>query len=176
MILGLKPDRDALGWALLDDAACSFVDLGVVSIGAMPEDRATLVRAVHATAAAATIAVRARGCTAIVIERTADLPTVALVWGAAVGVIATLAPRPRLLTIAPERWWREVRPNAGRVDYADLARSAAEFLLAYHPAAHARLTAIKSSDRNYAIDAAMLALVGALQAAKCDLIEARGAK
>lgn len=181
MILGVNAHSPLLGWALLDDAACSFIDLGVVVTKPLEADRAvTLDRAARANAQAAVIAERARGCHTIVVERMpvdgpdgGALVPVALSWGVAIGVIATLDPRPRLLTIAPSRWQREVLPHAGeQVDYDELAHTAATYLLANHPRAAERLLAIKKQDRNHAIDAAMLALMGALQPAKCERIEA----
>ncbi|HEY1814880.1 MAG TPA: hypothetical protein VGG74_21180 [Kofleriaceae bacterium] len=181
MILGIDTGLATFGWALLDDTACSFVDLGVVITKPVEGDRAvTLDRAARANAQAVVIAERAKGCHTIVVERMSFPPgganalvPIALSWGVAIGVIATLAPRPRLLTIAPQRWQREVLPNAGKqVDYDELAHNAATYLLANHPRASEKLRAIKKVDRNHAIDAAMLALVGALMPAKCERIEA----
>jgi hypothetical protein len=96
-----------------------------------------------------------------------------LSWGIVLGVTAMISPRPRLLTIAPQRWQREVLPSAERsVDYDELARAAAAHLLRRHPKAIACLARINKGDRNHAIDAAMIALVGALRPSRCDEVGA----
>ena len=180
------------GWALLDDETCSFVDLGVV-IAPMDDDApVTLDRARRCVPQANVLAERMPGVHVVVAERMSFPPgagmkaavPIALSWGVVIGVRAMCNPRPRLMTIAPQRWQREVLPNAGReVDYATLARTAATYILANHPAAAKALLAIKCThprghkqneicpDRFHAIDAAMIALVGTLRPHRCDVVE-----
>jgi hypothetical protein len=98
-----------------------------------------------------------------------------LSWGIILGAVAQLAalghPRPRLITIAPQRWQREVLPSAeGQVDYEELARRAGAHLLRRHVRASAALERIPDKHKNHAIDAAMVALVAALRPHRCDAI------
>jgi hypothetical protein len=179
MILGVDTGLATFGWALLDERACSFVDLGVVITKKLPGAKVTLDRARRCTAQAAAIAERARGCSTIVVEQMSFPPgganamvPIALSWGVVLGIAAMLDPRPRLLTIAPQRWQREVLPNAGRaVDYDELARAAGEHLLSRHPRARDALRRIPEGRRNHAVDAAMIALCGALRPQRCEGVD-----
>jgi hypothetical protein len=179
VILGLDTGTRTCGWAQLDEAKCEFVDLGVV-VQPKRDDAArtiTLERERRANLQAQVIAAKAPGCRQIIVEQM-SLPraggvqaavSIALSWGIVLGVVATLESRPRLLTIAPQRWQREVMPYAGRqVDYDELAAVAAEHILRRHPRAHAQLMRIPIGQREHALDAAMIALVGALRPHRCD--------
>ena len=182
MILGIDGGLATCGWALLDDARCEFVDLGVI-MQPKRDDSArtmTLERARRLTVQARVIAQKAPGCSRIVVEQM-SLPVggsvnavvgIALSWGALVGIVAMTEPRPHLLTIAPQRWQREVVPYAGKqVDYDELAEAAAAHILRRHPRAHAALMRIPMSYRSHALDAAMITLVGALRPHRCDEVE-----
>ena len=183
MILGLDTGTATCGWALLDDARCEFVDLGVVVQPKRDEARtATLERERRAHNQARVITSKAPGCSTVVVEQLSlgirgkiACLSVGLSWGIILGSVAQLEalghPRPRLLTIAPQRWQREVLPSAeGEVDYEELARRAAAHLLRRHPRASAALERIPAKHRNHAIDAAMIALVGALRPHRCDAV------
>lgn len=181
MILGIDTGLATCGWALLDDEKRAFVDLGVVVTEQDQDIPVTLDRARRLAIGASVIAAKAPGCSMIVVERMSFPPgggvkaaaPILLSWGAVVGVVAMLTPRPKLLTIQPQRWEREVLPNAGKqVDYDELAMQAATYLLANHPAAAKALRGIKEKHRNHAIDAAMLALMGALRPNRCERIAA----
>lgn len=174
MILGVDTGMATFGWALLDERACRFVDLGVVVTKPLG-DKVTLDRARRCVAQSRVLAEKAPGCSTVVVEQMSFPPgganamvPIALSWGVVLGVIANVTPRPRLLTIAPQRWQREVLPRSGgRVDYDDLAERAAAFILSKHPRAARALELITPSARSHAIDAAMLALVGALRPGAC---------
>jgi len=179
MILGLDTGMRTCGWAQLDETRCEFIDLGVV-IQPKRDDEArtiTLERERRANLQAQVIAKKAPGCGLIAVEQM-SLPraggvqaavSIALSWGIVLGVVALLEPRPKLLTVAPQRWQREVVPYAGRqVDYGELAEAAAAHILRRHPRAHAALMRIPASHRSHALDAAMIALVAALRPHRCD--------
>ena len=180
MILGVDTGMATCGWALLDEKTCSFVDLGVVLTKPLKGGRVTLDRARRCNVQARVLAEKAVGCTTVVVEQMSFPPgganamvPIALSWGVVLGLVAMLDPRPRLLTIAPQRWQREVLPNAGKsVDYDELARQASLFIARRHPRAWAALERIPRSQQNHALDAAMLALVGALHPARCEAIAA----
>jgi hypothetical protein len=181
MILGIDTGLATCGWALLDETTRRFVDLGVVITKPAKDALVTLDRARRLTVSAKILAEKAPGCSMVVVERMSFPPgagmaaavPIALSWGAVVGVISMMSPRPELLTVSPQRWQREILPNAGKqVDYDELARNAAAYILANHPAAAKALRAIKEAHRNHAIDAAMLALMGALRPGRCERIAA----
>jgi hypothetical protein len=170
MILGVAPTAVGFGWALLDDAMCSFVAVGVVA--AEPVRRGTLSQLRRANAQALALAVRMRDCHTVVVERVEPIPTA---WHILIGSMSMCSPVPRQLTVERGRWQREVLPNASaELDYDALAHAAATYLLANHPRAAAGLKAIAAKPwRGHANDAAMLALMGALRVKKCQQIEAR---
>jgi len=180
MILGVDTGMGTGGWALLDETNCSFVDVGVVITKRVKDAPVTLDRARRMTVQAGVLAAKAKGAnlSSIVVERMSFPPggvnamvPIALSWGALIGIHAMLDPQPRLLTIAPQRWQREVLPNAGKnVDYGELARRAAEHILSNHPRAAKAFEAIPPSQWSHAIDAAMIALVGALRPQRCERI------
>lgn len=175
MILGIDTGLATCGWALLDDRTCRFVDLGVVIQKPIKGEKVSLDRMRRANALAGVLAAKVPGVDVVCAESLSlGMPgalaklAVGLSWGTVLGIVAMMEPRPRLLTIAPQRWQREVLPGAGRaVDYDQLARSAATYLLANHPNAARALRAIDPRDRNHAIDAAMIALCGALHPERC---------
>jgi hypothetical protein len=189
MILGIDTGMGTCGWALLDERTCTFVDLGVVITEAI-DDKITLDRARRCSKQAAVLASKAPGCSTVVVEQMSfpggkpcrcckrrsgakQVVPIALSWGIVLGINAMCEPRPRLLTISPQRWQRAVLPNAGkRVDYDELSRHAAKFILSKHTRASVALECIPKSDRSHAIDAAMIALVGALRPRDCDEITA----
>jgi hypothetical protein len=189
MILGIDNGTATCGWALLDETTCEFVDMGVVIQPKRDDSRTvTLERERRANLQAQILASKAPGASTIVLEQMSfasgppcklckrrghanAMISVGMSWGIVLGIVAMLDPRPRLLTIAPQRWQREVLPNAGRsVDYDELARIAAHHLLLRHPKAVAALGRINASDRNHAVDAAMIALVAGLRPQKCDQV------
>lgn len=180
MILGVDTGMGTGGWALLDEKTCSFHDLGVVLTKKSKKASISLDRARRMTVQAAVLASKAKAVdlTMIVVEQMSFPPggvkaaaPILLSWGALLGIVAMMDPQPRLLTIAPQRWQREVLPNAGKaVDYDELADAAARHILQRHPRAAAKLEAIPEKHRNHAIDAAMIALVGALRPQRCERI------
>jgi Holliday junction resolvasome RuvABC endonuclease subunit len=184
VILGIDTGLATCGWALLDEQTKSFVDLGVV-ISPPMDERVTLDRARRCNKQASVLAEKVRGVSCVVVERmsfpqdgkgralvNACVP-ISLSWGVVLGLVAMLDPKPRLLTIAPQRWQREVLPNTGRsVDYELLAQRAAEHILKFHPLVAAKLLALKQAERSHAIDAAMIALCGALRPHRCEEIAA----
>jgi hypothetical protein len=179
MILGVDSGLATFGWALLDDSCCSFVDLGVV-IAPKTDDPVTLDRARRCVPHSRLLAKKAQGVSVIVVERMSFPPgagmnaavPIALSWGVVIGVHAMLEPSPKLLTIAPQRWQREVLPHAGRaIDYAELAYVAGQHLLRRHPKAWSMLQRIDEKHHNHAIDAAMIALVAALRPHRCEVVE-----
>lgn len=179
MILGLDTGLATCGWALLDETTCTFVDLGVVLTRPAKDAKVTLDRARRCNAQAAVIATKAPGCSTIVVEQMSfpvaggvnAMAAIALSWGVVLGIVATMNPRPRLLTVSPQRWQRAVLPNAGkRVDYDELAGAAGAYILKRHPQAARALRAIPEGRQNHAIDAAMLALMGALRPQECATI------
>lgn len=164
---------------MLDERRCEFLDLGVVI--QKPRKGTTDVamdRVRRCNILAQRIADRAVGCTLIVVEQLSlGVPgsiaklSLGLSWGVVAGVCAAMSPRPKLLTIAPQRWQREVMPNTTkRVDYDALSRAAAKHILTRHPRAVEALERIAKKDRNHAIDAAMIALVGALRPHRCEVV------
>lgn len=178
MILGLDTGLKTCGWALLDERRCSFLDLGVVI---QPQKKhlartVTLERARRANIQAGIIAAKAPGCSTVVVEqlsmgvggRIAQV-SIGISWGIVLGVVATLPERPRLLTIAPQVWQREVCPSVkGKVDYETLATAVGWHILKRHPLAAEALRKIDDDHKQHAIDAAMIALVGALRPHRCD--------
>jgi len=180
LILGIDTGLATCGWALLDERSRRFVDVGVVVTKKLEGGKVTLDRARRINVQAAVLAEKAKGCSVIVVERMSFPPgganamvPIALSWGLVLGLVAMLDPRPRLLTIAPQRWQREVMPNAGKsVDYDELAARAAQHILANHPSAAARFEKMPRSRWSHAIDAAMIALVAALRPRRCEEIAA----
>lgn len=180
MILGIDTGIASCGWALLDEQSCTFLDLGVIVQRKEKRHARTLTleRARRANVQAGVIAAKAPGCSMIVCEQMSlGMPgamakvAIGMSWGIILGVTAMISPRPKLLTIAPQRWQREVLPSAGKeVDYDELARAAGEHLLQRHPRAAAALQRIPEKDRQHAIDAAMIALCGALRPQRCDVV------
>lgn len=183
MILGIDTGIATCGWALLDEAKCSFVDLGVVIQKPIEGEKITLDRVRRSAAIAQVLAKHAPGCTKIVVESLSlGMPgaiaklSVGLSWGVILGIVAMLDPAPELLTIPPQRWQREVLPHAGKqVSYDELATAAGAYILRNHPKAAKALGAIKEKNRNHAIDAAMIALCGSLRSSRCDRVEGRAA-
>jgi hypothetical protein len=175
VILGIDTGIATCGWALLDERMCSFVDLGVLVQPPSEGKTITLDRLHRSNVLAKVISKHAPGCSTIVVEQLSlGMPgaiaklNVGLSWGVVLGVVAMLDPRPRLLTISPQRWQRVVLPNTGKkVDYDELSHTAAKFILSKHPRAATALESIPKRDRSHAIDAAMLALVGALRPKEC---------
>jgi hypothetical protein len=183
MILGVDTGLATCGWALLDEKEQSFLDLGVLVQKPIKGAKITLDRVQRTNALAKVLSKHAPGCGTIVVEQMSlGMPgaiaklSIGLSWGVILGIASMLSPAPRLLTIAPQRWQREVMPNAGRsVDYDKLARHAAAFILRHHPRAAAALKRIPEDHRNHALDAAMIALCGALRPGRCTAVEARAA-
>lgn len=188
-ILGLDTGMATLGWSLLDERTCSFLDMGVV-ITEPVDEKVTLDRARRSSIGAQVIAEKAPGCHTIVVEQMSfpggkpcrcckrrsgpkQVIPIALSWGIVIGIVAMMNPRPRLLTISPQRWQRMVCPNAGKsVDYDELAHIAAKFILHKHPLAAPALERIPKRHRNHAIDGSMIALAGALRPNQCDEVSA----
>lgn len=178
MILGLDTGIATCGWALLDENKCELVDTGVLIQPQSEGKTITLDRLERSNAAAKVIAKHAPGSSAIVVEQLSlGMPgaiaklNVGLCWGVVIGVVAMLDPRPRLLTVSPQRWQRMVLPHSGkRVDYDEIASVAVEFILSKHPRAGRSLESIPKRHRSHAIDACMLALVGALRPSDCGQI------
>jgi hypothetical protein len=174
MILGINTVGVYTGWALLDEVRCSFVDLGVSRSKPIPGAEMTLAIARDATAQAKVIAAKAPGCTTIVVERLGiDAALAGLSWGVVLGVAATFETMPRLLTISPQQWQREVLPSTAtdEIDYDALATKAGGFVLSRHPRAARALRKVAKPQHGVAIAAAMLALVGALRPARCERID-----
>jgi hypothetical protein len=189
MILGIDTGMRTVGWSLLDERTCSFRDLGTVETEPMDE-HVTIDRARRSSIGAKVIAEKAPGCSLIVVEQMSfpggkpcrickrrcgpkQVVPIALSWGVVLGIVAMLDPQPRLLTISPQRWQRMVQPNAGRkVDYGELSRAAAKFILTKHPRAAMSLLKIPNGLREHAIDASMIALAGALRPHACDEVSA----
>lgn len=175
MILGIDTGIATCGWALLDPKRCSFEDLGVVTQAKLKGEKITLDRARRGNVQAQVLAEKAPGCTLIVVEQMSlGVPgaiaklSIGMSWGVILGIVAMMDPRPELLTIPPQRWQREVLPNAGKsVDYDQLARAAAAYILRNHPKAAKALRAIPEKQRNHALDAAMIALCGFLRRDRC---------
>lgn len=174
MILGIRTDTLACGWALLDEQARSFVEVGAHA-QKMPKGEAITLGGIHRTEALAkVIASKAIGCSAIVVDHAAgelSQISVGLPWGILIGVASMLDPRPRLLTVARERWQRIVMPTADRrSDLASLATAAGAHLLKRHPRALATLERTATRHKEHAIDAALIAMCGAFHAGLCDPI------
>jgi Holliday junction resolvasome RuvABC endonuclease subunit len=175
MILGIDTGLATCGWALLDERSKTFVDMGVLVQKPTEGRTITLDRLQRSNALAKVLATKAPGCSTVIVEQlNLGMPgaiaklSVGLSWGVVLGIVAMLDPRPRLMTIAPQRWQRAVLPNTGKtVDYDELARAAAKLILTRHPRAAASLESIPQRHRSHAIDAAMIALVGALRPRDC---------
>ncbi len=187
MILGIDTGISTFGWARLDEERQTFIDLGVVVQPKQGKARtASLERARRANTLADVLAEKAPGCSLIVVEQMSfGMPgalakvSIGMSWGIVLGVAATMQPPPRLITIAPQRWQRQVLVHSGkRVDQDKLARVAAAHIVKYHPHAAKQLRAIPKKQRVHALDAAMIALCGALRRDKCDEVRAaaRGAE
>lgn len=179
MILGLDTGLGTCGWALLDESRCEFLDLGVVIQRRKPSMLLTIDRERRANIQAEIIAAKAPGCSAIAVERMSFPPgagikaavPIALSWGIVVGIAATMNPRPRLYTLSPQKWQREVCPNVkGAVDYETLATAVGWHILKRHPRAADKLRAIPDEQKQHAIDAAMIALVAGLRPHRCDVV------
>lgn len=183
MILGIDTGIATCGWAELDERKCSFVDLGVVVQKPLEGEKITLDRIQRSAAIAEVLAKHAPGCAVVAVESlNLGMPgaigklSVGLAWGVVLGIVATLDPKPRLLTIPPQRWQREVLPTAGKkVNYDELATAAGAYILRNHPRAAKALAAIKPEHRSHAIDAAMIALCAHLRPNRCDTVESRKA-
>lgn len=182
-ILGLDGGTATSGWAILDATTHTFEDLGVVIQPKRDKERTvTLERQRRANNQARVIAAKAPGCSLIAVEQLSlgikgkiAVLSMGLSWGIILGAVAQLEalgnPRPRLLTIAPKRWQNEVLPSGqNETDYEELARRVGAHLLRRHPKAYAALQRIPEKHQNHAIDAAMIALVGALRPHRCDAI------
>lgn len=178
MILGIDTGMATCGWALLDEKTCSFIDLGVVITKKAKGEPVTIDRARRCNVQALELTQRMRGVSTVVVERMSFPPgganamvPIALSWGVVLGLIAMVEPRPELLTIAPQRWQREILPIKGAVDYDRLARRAAQFLLSRHPrAASALRRRIPRAHWSHAIDAAMIAVVAAVHREACERV------
>ena len=170
MILGLDLRSSVCGWTLLDETTSSFMNLGVQTLGRAGRlQETTLTRLDRSYGLARVLAAHATGCTAIVVERWVPekLPEldVGLAWGSLLGVVATINPRPRLLTLEPERWQREVLLGKREHD-RETAYTTAAYVLRGHPRAEAALRRLPLREREPAIAAAMIALYGVLRLAK----------
>lgn len=165
LILGLDIRAAACGWALLDESASSFVDLGVHALG--HAGRVTTLSRAGRHGIAGLVAERARGCGALVVERPTSAAglELGLAWGAILGVAAMLEPRPRLVTLEPYHWQAEVLLGRRELD-EELAYAHAEHLLRSHPRAEAALARLPRREREPAIAAAMIALCGELRLSK----------
>ena len=178
MILGLDTGLATFGWATYDESLGELVDLGVVITKPEKNGKVTRDRARRLNPQADLVAEKARGCSTVVIEAMSFPPgganaqvSIALSWGAALGVVAGMAQRPKVLTISPQKWQREILPGSERsVDYDALFAAAVAHIRDAHPRGSIALEAIKPRDRFHAVDAAMLALVGALNPGACDII------
>lgn len=168
MILGLDVRASICGWSLLDESSSSFVSLGVHALG-QAERLTTLSRAGRTHGLARVLAERAPGCSAIVVERwipgAVSGVDIGLAWGSVLGVVATMAPRPRLLTIEPYQWQAEVLLGRRELD-DEQAYANAEYVLRSHPRAEAALGRLGRREREPAIAAAMIALYGVLRLSK----------
>lgn len=170
MILGLDLRAGVCGWSLLDEASSSFVGLGVHAFGRVGRLQETTVTHLDRThGLARVLAARAPGCAAIVVERWVPelVPEfdIGLAWGAVLGVAAMMDPRPRLLTLDPMRWQREVLLGS-RQSTDDVAYGRAAYVLRGHPRADAALRAMPVRAREPAVAAAMIALYGTLRFSK----------
>lgn len=180
MILGVDGGMATGGWALLDEQRCEFLDLGVWTTSKSCDELVSLDRARRCNVHADILAEKSMGCATIVVERISLPPggganamvPISMSWGVIIGIRAMhQQPKPRLLTISPQKWQREVLPSGkGEVDYDRLALAAGAHILRRHPKAAAKLARIRESERNHAIDAAMIALCGALRPDRCDVI------
>jgi hypothetical protein len=178
VILGIEIRATACGWSLLDETASSFVGLGVHALGRTPRpDRSTLSQIDRGHCVARVLAARAPGCTTVVLERWVPEAVgeldVGLAWGAVLGVAAMLTPRPRLLTVEPHRWQREVLLGRHAVG-DDQAYANAAYVLRGHAKAEEGLRRLAAHDREPAIAAAMIALYGSLRLAKPKRAAAEG--
>jgi hypothetical protein len=170
LILGLELRANVCGWSLLDEAASSFVGLGVHTfgrVGRVQETTVTRLDRVHGLAHV--LAARAPGCVAIVLERWVPelVPEldIGLAWGSVLGVAAMMNPRPRLVTLDPHRWQREVLLGS-RESGVDVAYGRAAYVLRGHPRADAALRAMPMREREPAVAAGMIALYGTLRLTK----------
>jgi hypothetical protein len=174
MILGVDTGLATCGWALLDERTCEVTDLGVVLTEHEQGTKVTLDRAKRALVQAHELALRARGVGTVVVEAMSFPPgganamvSIALSWGLALGVAAAQSTPPTVLTISPQRWQREVVPISGkRVNYP-LVAAEIERLVRRHESAARKLDAIPVRHRNHALDAAALAVIGALRPRAC---------
>ena len=176
MILGIDTGLATCGWALLDETTRQFQDLGVIEQPKSPAMNVTLDRAVRTNKQAQVLAGKLVGCSMIVVEQMSFPPgaginaavPIALSWGVVVGLVASMPVRPRLLTVSPQKWQRAVQPNAGkRIDYDEIAHTAAQYILSKHPQASMALQLLPKAQQSHAIDAAMIALMGALRPGVC---------
>lgn len=69
----------------------------------------------------------------------------------------------KVVTLPRGRWQRAVLPNAGRKLDEVLAHVAAKFILHKHPRVPPALELVEPSSRRHVIEAAMIALTGALR-------------
>lgn len=175
MITGLDTGTETFGWAQLDEGTRTLLDLGVIIQHRSPNVPLQLDRAERALVQASEVVQRVRGSHTLVIEAMSfgggvkSIAPIALSFGVALGIAASSAEPPRVLTIAPQRWQREILPDTGkRVDYARVAAQVERFVHTPRNAnAAAKLAAIPDRHRNHALDAVALALIGALRPRAC---------
>jgi len=158
MILGLEARADVCGWALLDTAARSFVDLGVVT--ALGADVAGMAGAREGHAAAEKLR-GALGAIAIEAVAVSHAPTLGFAWGVVVGL--ALYYRPELAEVPPARWHRVLLPNVHARPEPEAARSVAVHLLSKHAAAVTAMRRVPEQHQDLALVAAMMALAVAVR-------------
>lgn len=175
MITGLDTGTETFGWAQLDERTCTLLDLGVIVQKRSPNVPLQLDRAERALVQAAEVTQHVRGAHTVVIEAMsfgggiASIAPIALSYGVALGIAASAPEPPRVLTIAPQRWQRAIVRDAGKkVSYERVQAEVERFVRAPKNAnAALKLASIAPKQRNHAIDAIALAVVGALAPRAC---------
>lgn len=158
MILGLEARAHVCGWALLDTAARSFVDLGViVAVGA---DVAGMAGARDGHAAAEKLRGEL-GAVAIEAVAVSHAPTLGFAWGVVVGL--ALYYRPEVAEVPPARWHRVVLPNVRSHPEPEAARVVGLHLLSKHAAAVTAMRRVPAEHQDLALVAAMMALAVAVR-------------
>ncbi len=180
-VLGIDSGLATFGWALLDEDTLEPLNLGVIVTKPNGDLPVTLDRSLRLLTQTDVVIEAVRGCRTVVIEQMSFPPgganaisAISLSYGAAVGVIAALNPRPRMLTISPQKWQRLVlETDAKKVDYETVYAAGCAFVQERAPKVYASLLTIPAQHRNHAIDAMLLALVGAMRPDACFEVIAR---
>lgn len=177
MILGVDTGTATCGWARFDETTRRFAGLGAIELARNKAAQKTDDQADRIATVANELRPRMVGCDRAVVERMSFPPggtvPIALGFGCVVGIASGMPID--VYTVKPQDWQRAVLPKSGKkVNYAELERVVTEYVRKDRESAIA-LDSLPPKQRNHAIDACAIALMGAFRLHECRLVKARNA-